>query len=103
MDKTNRKARIESLAALLDARAGKTNTSDTLQRLAGLTDPESIRRRIHLLLGDSRYADAALLVKDSTPDPAFIEVALRALIFNDQIEEALRQLGLVPAMRDEGG
>jgi len=101
MDKGKRKAQLESLTALVDAELG--DVAGALEKLAAFTDPDSLRRRIYLLTRESRFQEAAELAKAFQIDPAFLEVAIQALVLNNEYDEAFRYLGLAPSLKDGTG
>jgi len=79
---------VENLEALLLALEGKPE--DGLARLAGKEDPESLLRRLEILLEGKRYQEAADLVRGRTPHDRWCEQAVAALAAVGDFAEAER-------------
>jgi len=99
MDKANRTAQLDGLAALLEAELGDVDAG--LKKLESLTDPDSIRRRISILITDKKYDQAAKAAIQFPLDPAFVEIAVRALMLNGDITQAFATFDKVAGLKDD--
>lgn len=83
---TNIEHKLESLEAYLVAQEQDIN--EALDKLSNKADPDSIRRRLSLLLEAEKVEDAAELVKGKYPHERWCDKAVSALVRNDDIAEA---------------
>src|SRR4051812_45048570 len=84
----NAKAERESLEALLTALQGGPDTG--LAQLQGKVDPDSIRRKLIILVNDKRYDEAATLIHGLPPEEFWCDIAIQALALNGEFQEAER-------------
>ncbi len=93
--------RLSSLDAFLAAETD--DIDEAIDRLSKFSDPESIRRRIALLIKASRYSEAHTVVDSYPTSSEWIEVAIRASIFADDPKMAKRLIIESDTLGDSSG
>jgi len=93
--------RLASLEALLAAETDDPNVA--LEKLYGLVDPESLRRRITMLLKLNRLDEAHAIVVSRPPHPDWIEAGIRGAILAGDIDLAIRLVHSSIALQDSTG
>jgi len=98
MSKDSLRDRLQSLEAYLQADSGDAEAS--LAKLAGLTDPESIRRRLLLLLKLKRRHEAAELAGRWDPSHEWLEAGVRAAVLDDNAVLAAKLMDAASSLAD---
>ncbi len=77
---------LEGLEAYLDSLEGDPNVA--LEKLAGKTDPDNVRRRLAILINSGRIEDAAVEARASLKSETWIDLAVFSLAAIDADVEA---------------
>lgn len=94
----NIKRRLESLGAYLESFT--EGAEKALMLLEDKDDPESIRRRLMLLLDTKREAEAAISIKNIEPHERWCELGVFALALNDDLPEAKKIINWAKKQQD---
>jgi hypothetical protein len=68
---------LDSLEAYLDSLEGNPNAA--LAKIAGMTDPDTVRRRLAILINSSRMEEAAAEARARQKSEAWIDLAVCSL------------------------
>ena len=98
VDPTDIAHEIESLKAHLLAREGRPD--EALAQLDGRDDPESLFRRIAILMDHERYAEAADLIRGRAPHERWCEKAVGALAACGEFDKANTFIAWAHGQRD---
>jgi tetratricopeptide (TPR) repeat protein len=79
MSTANKLSSLESLEAYIESLKG--DSSSALKKLEGFSDPDSIRRRLAILIDTNRVQDAAESIQNVEPHHAWIDLATFAYAF----------------------
>jgi hypothetical protein len=94
----NIKHRLESIEAYLESFTA--GPEKALMLLEDKDDPESIRRRLMLLLDTKREAEAAISIKNIEPHKKWCELGIFALVLNDESMEAKKIINWAKKQQD---
>ncbi len=101
MAKRDLQDRLASLEALIDAQSEGPEAA--LKRLAGLVDPESLRRRLALLRQLNRIDEAYLLVANRPVEAEWLEQGTRVAVLANDVDLARHLVIAARTLEDDTG